>query len=564
MSATELVIDAAIIVVYFVGVAAVGLYMGRREHSLEDYALGGRRVPWWAVMASIIAAETSAATFMGAPAEGFATRGMTYVQLTSGLLLGRVLVGYIFLKPYYRYRVFTVYDYLAIRFGTKSKNYISALFLIMRVLASGVRLYVPSLVMVLAWRLLVRGETVQYGTLESWRPYAYAIVLLTVVTCAYTAFGGIKAVIWTDVIQATLMFASALVAVVTILVTIGRGSMVEGFHTLFAKVPEMATAKGYISTGFEKAPPGAGVGELIRRILETKYSIPAALIATTLAAMATFGTDQDMVQRMLTAADHRKSRLSLIGSAVMIVPIAGAFTFIGVLLIAFYDMNPQLMPTMTNHVFGVYILSRMPVVVRGFVLAGVFSAAMGSLSAALNALATSATNDWYIPYMARHRSGEHHVVAARFFTGVFAVLMIVIAVAFAYLNVNDPKLTILPVALGIANYILGPMLGVFLIGMCTKTRGSDAGNVVAVTAGLLTVLVTSGLFFEMLNHLAPNLKLAMPAWMPRIEFTWFAMIGSIATFLVGVLFRTPEDVLENARQKADAASAHAEAPPAAR
>jgi len=140
MNAPALLVDGLIIVLYFVTITAVGLYMGRREQSLEDYALGGRRVPWWAVMASIIAAETSAATFMGAPAEGFVTRGITYVQLTMGLILGRVLVGHIFLKPYYTYRVYTVYDFLAVRFGNMSKNYVSALFLIMRVLASGVRL----------------------------------------------------------------------------------------------------------------------------------------------------------------------------------------------------------------------------------------------------------------------------------------------------------------------------------------------------------------------------------------------------------------------------------------
>src|SRR5205814_3070564 len=124
-------LDAFIILIYFAGIISLGLYMGRRENTLHDFALGGRRVPWWAVMASIIAAETSAATFLGAPGEGFDNRSLAYVQLIIGLILGRVLVGYFFLKPYYIYKVYTVYDYLAIRFGPMSKNYVSALFLFM-------------------------------------------------------------------------------------------------------------------------------------------------------------------------------------------------------------------------------------------------------------------------------------------------------------------------------------------------------------------------------------------------------------------------------------------------
>src|SRR5688572_3741298 len=149
-----LLIDAAIIFTYFVAIILIGLRLGRRDDSLHDFALGGRRVPWWAVMASIIAAETSAATYLGTPGEGYAMRSLAYAQIVVGLILGRVLVGYFFLKPYYDYKVYTVYDYLGIRFGAMSKNYVSALFLFMRTLASGTRMFVPSLVMVLAWEIL--------------------------------------------------------------------------------------------------------------------------------------------------------------------------------------------------------------------------------------------------------------------------------------------------------------------------------------------------------------------------------------------------------------------------
>src|SRR5438093_11607125 len=153
--------------------------MGWRENSRHDFALGGRRVPWWAVMASIIAAETSAATFLGAPGEGYENRSLAYVQLIIGLILGRVLVGYFFLKPYYAYKVYTVYDYLGIRFGPWTKGYVSALFLFMRTLASGTRLFIPSLVMVLAYRMFVAGGEVQFSqqAVTTVGPYLVAIIL---------------------------------------------------------------------------------------------------------------------------------------------------------------------------------------------------------------------------------------------------------------------------------------------------------------------------------------------------------------------------------------------------
>src|SRR5687767_8881235 len=243
-----LAIDGLIVLVYFIGIIWIGLYMGRREDTLHDFALGGRRVPWWAVMASIIAAETSAATFLGAPGEGFDARSLAYVQLIIGLILGRVLVGYFFLKPYYDYKVYTVYDYLGIRFGTLSKNYVSGLFLFMRTLASGTRMFVPSLVMVLAWQLLVSGkDNTEYKAVSAVGPYVIAIVIITLLTCLYTALGGIKAVIWTDVIQATLMFGSALVAIGTLLYHIGGNSwnLLDGFRALGQAVPQMTGREGY-------------------------------------------------------------------------------------------------------------------------------------------------------------------------------------------------------------------------------------------------------------------------------------------------------------------------------
>ena len=547
----HLLIDGAIVCAYFAMITGIGLYLGRRDKSLSDFALAGRRVPWWAVMASIIAAETSAATFLGVPGEGYTTKSFAYVQIIVGLILGRVVVGHVFLKPYYTFKVYTVYDYLGVRFGPWTKAYVSALFLFMRTLASGTRLFIPSLVMVLAYRLFVGGAQPQFGQegVTTAGPYLVAIIALTVVTCLYTAVGGIKAVIWTDVIQACLMFGGALVAIGTLLAHVG------GLSEVIRAVPQLTTHEGYFLHGFEAdrvaqwreshGLAAMGIWDYVKLVLASDYTLFSALVGATLGNMAAFGTDQDMVQRMLTAETHQKARRSLITAAFMDLPVAGAFVFIGVLLFVYYQQDPTFRPQATADVFASYILNVMPVGVRGFVVAGVFATAMGSFSAALNALATSATNDWYIRWVPG-RSETHYVRAARWFTVVFAGLMVVIAGAFAYAKVTSPDVRIIPVVLGIAGFILGPMLGVFLIGMFTTRRGSDAGNMLAITAGLAATVVVGKLHLTILNGIAPWLGLAgtlqQPAWIPEVAFTWWAMVGALVVLAVGVLFRTPDAV----------------------
>ncbi len=518
-------LDLGIILLYFAGISAIGLYMGRREESLKDFALAGRQVPWWAVMASIIAAETSAATFLGAPGEGFAKRSLAYVQLTMGVVIGRWVVANVFLKPYYDYKVYTVYDYLAVRFGPRSKSIVSALFLVMRTLASGSRLFIPSLVMVLAWKLFVeqQGTSITFQPVTSVGPYLIAIAALVLLTAFYTTKGGIKAVIWTDVVQACIMFGSAIAAIVFLLNQIG------GWSALTAAVPAMTRLDGYFVTGFESTGNLGFVG-VIKHIFTGDYTIFSAVFGATMLNMAMFGTDQDMVQRMLTAETHQKAKRSLLSAAFLDIPIAAIFTFIGILLFVYYQQDPRFMPKSNADIFSSYILNVLPVGLRGLVLAGVFATAMGSLSAALNALATSATNDWYVPYLVRSGKYSDHtaMVAARWFTAIFSLLMFIVAGIFAYMKVADPSIRIIPVVLGIASYIVGPMLGVFLIGMLTKDRGSDTGNAIAVCTGLCTTGVLG--YFQL------------------VSFTWFALIGSLVVVAIGIWFRTPASAIALAKR----------------
>ena len=188
----RLAIDSTVLLLYFVLIIAVGLYMGRKEENLKDFALGGRRMPWWAVLASLIAAETTAATFFGTPGEGFTFRNYTYLQLAIGTILARILVSYIFIKPYYDYKVYSIYEYLTARFGVPTKNAASAVFIITRLLASGTRLYFAAIALVLAYEMISGTRPTQTQTLVIYVSACIAIVILTAI---YTTLGGIKAVI---------------------------------------------------------------------------------------------------------------------------------------------------------------------------------------------------------------------------------------------------------------------------------------------------------------------------------------------------------------------------------
>ncbi|MDZ7344743.1 MAG: sodium:solute symporter [candidate division KSB1 bacterium] len=518
----DLFLDVGIIIFYFISIIGLGLYMGRREEGMEDFALGGRKIPWWAVLASIIAAETSAATFLGLPAEGYRLQNILYVQLMIGTILARLMIASLFLEPFYHYRVYTVYEFLEKRFGELSRVAGSIIFLITRVLASGVRVYIAAVVLVIAWKFLT-GES---PTLEQ---YIVAITIMTLLTTIYTMFGGIKAVIWTDLIQASIMFGGAIFSLLIILHLIPGG-----WEGIKAGTNNFANFKIFDSGLHGERT----LYEAMLSIFRQEYTIWAALIGYVFLVMATHGTDQDMVQRMLTATDYKRSRMSLIFSGVADVPIALAFVSIGIFLYAYFQIVPDPnLPHSPNEIFAYFIIHRMPPGLRGLIIAGVFATAMGSLSAALNSLATSFVKDFYAPHIRKNAGEKHHVFVARVMTFVFSVLLIIVAVLSAYSVLHNPELTIIPIALGIIGYTYGPLLGMFLLGMVTRSRGNDTGNLIAMFCGFVTVFILSGTASSALGWLG-----LPPLSLPQIAFTWYIMFGCIVTFLVGVMFRTKFDI----------------------
>ncbi len=504
----RLAIDSAVLLLYFFVIIFIGLRMGRKERDLEDFALGRRQIPWWAVLASIIAAETSAGTFFGTPGEGFALRNYTYIQLAFGTILARIFVSYIFIKPYYDYKVFSIYEYLTARFGVGSKNAASAVFMFTRVLASGARLFAAAIALVLAYEL-IRGT--RPGQTETLLIYIGATVVIVILTAIYTTIGGIKAVVWTDFIQASIMMGSALLALGLLYSAIPGGwhkiaELHGGFHM-----------SDIITTGLDPAKSG---WDKWKGMFEIEYTIFAGLIGSTFITMATHGTDQDMVQRMLTAVDIRRSRRSLILSGLADIPI--------------FDPN---LPKSPNETFCHFILYEMPIGLRGLLIAGIFATAMGSLSTAINALATSFTRDWYEPYINPGATGEQSLRTVRWATVGFSVLMIVVASTTSYFVIVLPNVRIIPIVLGIYGYTYGSVLGIFLAGMLTKSRGNNRGNIIAMITGFIVVTILSDLL-NTVARLFGKVAYVKPAWLPTMEFPWWICFGTIVTFSVAILFRT--------------------------
>ena len=465
-------VDFTIIAGYLLFIISLGIYFGRKEESLSDYFLGGRRVPWIAVLLSIVATETSALTFIGTPAFAY-NQNWTYVQLLIGTILARFIIAKLFIEQFYRHNVFTAYEYLAKRFGTGSKNSASFIFLVTRVLASGVRLFGASIIVSVATGL---------------SPFT-AITIIAIAAVLYTVIGGIKAVIWTDVCQAIILFGGGLIALFYIFQDIPNG-----WDAVLSTTRGLSKWK-FLDFSFD---------------YRAAYTIWAGIIGSTFLTLATHGTDQDFVQRMLTARDYTRSKRALILSGFADIPIVIIFLSIGSLLFAYYQATPTPgLPSKADDIFPYYIIHNLPKGLIGLLIAGVFAAAMSSIDSALNALSTTWINDFYRPYIAKDASERHYLTMAKFFTVLFGLFLIVIA----FFARDTQQVLILGLKIGTFTY--GALLGVFLLGVLT-TRGNDLGNTISMGASIFTIL-----FIEFYTEVA---------WI------WYVLIGTFVTFFVGYLF----------------------------
>ncbi|MEZ0258460.1 MAG: sodium:proline symporter [Chthoniobacter sp.] len=567
-------LDGLVILAYFALVIGIGLYKGRGERTMEGFAVGDRNIPWWAVLASIMAAEVSAGTFLGTPGEGYGLRNFTYGQLAIGTILARIIVAYLFIRRFYELRVVSIYEFLDARFGHTTKIASSLVFLITRALASGSRMFVPAILLVVGWELIRDVHPDRHQTLLL---YVGAVSFLVLITAIYTTFGGIKAVVWTDLLQVFLMFGAMFYATWTLWHAVGGWEAVtrevrtapvdaevveartqdmlrksagqiteaDARAKVTAAVAEESTetaktALTFWDTGIEKDPvkrAALGIWGNVKKVLETEYTVFTAFLASVFVTMATHGTDQDMVQRMLTAPDIRRSRRSLILSGLADIPVALSFTFIGVLLWVYYHLPANAARRPEGDYFVNFILRELPPGIRGIMAAGLFATAMGSLSTALNALATSFTRDFYVGLFRRHAGEYEQMVAARWSTAIFAVLLAGVGVGTAWVKLTHPEIRIIPIVLGSFGYTYGSLLGIFLVGMTTRTRGNCNGNLLAMLAGFIVVAVLSNLPNDVARMFGAQLY-SPPSWLPIIEFPWRIAFGTVVTFAVAMCFRT--------------------------
>ncbi len=542
---SAIALDLFIIGIYFAIIIVIGVHFSRRNKDVSEFALGGRSIPWWAVLASILASEISAGTFFGSPGEGFRLRNYTYAQLMVGYLLARLVVSAVFIPAFYKYNVVSIYEFLEIRFGPRTRRMASVIFLLTRSLASGSRLWVPTLLLVVIWNRLNPGDP-----LGNWQQFWFtggALVLITVLTAAYTAVGGIKAVIWTDVLQIAVLFGALGFSVWYLLGHIpggweGAKSFLTGPHDL-----KLWEWNGDVPATPEFVAQYGATWGSIKSVLESEFTVWAALFGSLFVTLATHGTDQDMVQRMLTAKNKRQSAVATILSGLADIPVTFAVLTIGILLSVYYghvvsDPNlPMAGGTPDNtRIFPYFVVDVMPGGLRGLVIAGVLATTMGSLGTAMNSLATSYSRDFHFRWFNTPEDDHARVRIIKLSTVAFALVLIFVGLATAFVKAHNPSLSIIGIILGSFGYTYGSLLGIFIVGLFTKTRGSEAGNVVAMIAGIIGVAWLSNLPNDVWKMVTGLSLYKNFAWLPVIEFPWRIMAGTLVTVAVALCFKKPE------------------------
>ena len=477
-------VDLVLVVLYLIGITWFGLRFRKQgERSIKSYFLADRNIPWWAISLSIVAAETSTLTIISVPGIAF-TGDFGFLQLVMGYLLGRVVICILFLPRYFRGELMTAYQVIGQRFGTRLHRLTAFLFLVMRAAAEGVRVFAVAIVV---------GVALGTGDIAS-------IVILSLLTLLYTFEGGMRAVIWTDVLQMLLYVLGTVVSLWSIC-----GHIQGGAHTLLS----VASAAGKLT-----------VFHFSLSVAQT-YTFWAGVVGGCFLTMASHGTDQLMVQRLLAAKNLYESRLALLSSGVVIFVQFTLFLFIGAGLFVYYrqaGLTPQ--AASADRIFPQFIVQQMPVGVSGVMIAAILAAAMSNLSAALNSLASTSMVDFYL-LRRRDVSEASKTRLSRLMTLGWAAVLLALAI------VSRGSGHVLEIGLSIASVLWGGMLGVFLLGTLTE-RASETGTMVGLVAGC----VLNVLLWRQSAEIHATL-LGFSFVFPKIAWTWYVAIGALVTFGVG-------------------------------
>jgi SSS family transporter len=459
-------LDYLVIGGYLLAITIFGSYFARFQKTTRDYFLTGQSVPWWAICFTIVATETSTLTFISVPATAYAS-DMTFLQLVFGYVIGRVLISIIFIPAYFRGDLFTSYELLQRRFGPRVKNLSACIFLVTRALADGIRLFATALVISVVTHV----------------PVTWAVVVLGIAMIIYTVRGGASAVIWTDVVQLFVYVAGALVVFVSLLALIPGG---------WSEVARVGAASGKFRV-FDFATT-----------LTRPYTFWAGIIGGVALTLSTHGTDQFLVQRLLSARSSREASRGLVLSGFLVFAQFVLFLLIGVMLFTYYQhvplprtlaRNDELLPT--------FIVTALSHGAAGFIVAAIVAAA---LSPSINAMAATTVNDFYAKYYRPGADDRTLMRVSRLWTVIWGVVQMAIAIAAQWM-----QRSVLDAGLAVLSYASGAVLGAFLLGTLAESI-TESQTFAGMLAGLVVMTIVWG-------------------W-TAIAFTWYVFIGAATTVVV--------------------------------
>lgn len=465
--------DYIIIVSYLICVAIFGILRGGKQKSVNDYFLGSRNIPWWAVCFSIVAAETSTLTFISVPGLAYVTN-LNFLQVTFGYLLGRIIVALFFIPAYVKGELKTAYSYLENRFGSKTRTFASIIFLITRTAADGVRLFATAIPL----KLLLGID------------YPLAILIIAIVSLIYTYTGGLKSVIWVDVIQMFVYLGGAIVASIYLL-----NLFPEGWTTVLT-----ATHTHHKLDIFN-----LGFSQGISDFFSQPYTLVGGLIGGMFLSMASHGTDQLIVQRLLATPDLKNSQKAIVTSGVIVIIQFAIFLILGVMLYVYYGS----LEIRSDEVFPKFIIEVLPPGVTGFIIAGLFAAAMSTLAGSMSSLSSSTMIDIYLPFFGKNINNTRQLKISRIITLVWGGLLVCSALIF----MESPH-AVVELALSISSFTYGGLLGTFLLGFFVK-KAKQEDALAGFTAGIFVMISV--------------ISLKLVAW------TWFTFIGVLATLFIGMI-----------------------------
>jgi SSS family transporter len=481
-------LDIVVIVAYLVGTTLLGIYVGRRQRDAKDYFVAGRSIPWWAVMFSVLASETSALTFISIPGLAYATN-LGFLQLATGYLLGRIVVAYTLLPRYYEGELVTAYALLEKRFGLATRRFTSIVFMATRGMADAVRVFATAIPIA----LILNGVVPERYVMPT------AVLILGTLTVIYTYRGGMRAVVWTEILQASVYLLGGISAAVIL------GRLIPGGWGAAIEVAGEAGKLRFIDTSTDPSKP---------------YTLWAGLIGGAFLSMASHGADQLIVQRLLSSRSLKDAQRAIIGSGVAVIIQFTLFLMVGIGLWVFYV--GQQFPT-TDAIFPKFIIEQMPHGLIGLLLAAILAATMSTHSGAINSLAAAATHDIYLPLTGRKADDPRTLKVGK----IFALIWGIVLTGGALLFPQKQGTPVVEVALSIASFTYGALLGAFFLGIFWK-RARQRDAIVGMSVGI-TVMV----FVVFAKRLVAVFPFLAP--LVGIAFPWYVLIGVTITVGTGVL-----------------------------